>query len=133
MEIMDRVYEAAWAHHEATRDQVGIELGMANANRRYAKRTSTSHTLGAVVCGGSRADLNGWFTGYGALRRGLLCGGGTVITVTDGRCGASGQYCRMPDTNAVCIAKAASRDIQETPPPGKVLPKVPGGVMQRAQ
>ena len=59
--------------------------------------------------------------------------GGTVVTVTDGRCGASGQYCRMPDTNAVCIAKAASRDIQETPPPGKVLPKVPGGVMQRAQ
>ena len=60
--------------------------------------------------------------------------GGTVITVTDGRCGASGQYCRMPDTNAVCIAKAASRDIQETAPPGKVLPKVrPGGVMQRAE
>jgi hypothetical protein len=60
--------------------------------------------------------------------------GGTVVTVTDGRCGASGQYCRMPDTNAVCIAKAASRDIQETPPPRKVQPKVrPGGVMQRAQ
>lgn len=31
--------------------------------------------------------------------------GGTVVTVTDGRCGASGQYCRMPDTNAVCIDK----------------------------
>jgi hypothetical protein len=60
--------------------------------------------------------------------------GGTVITVTDGRCGASGQYCRMPDTNAVCIEKAASRDIQETPPPSKVQPKVrPGGVLQRAQ
>lgn len=29
--------------------------------------------------------------------------GGKVITVTDDRCGASGKYCRMPDTNAVCI------------------------------
>lgn len=60
--------------------------------------------------------------------------GGTVITVTDGRCGASGQYCRMPDTNAVCIAKAASRSIEETPPPSKVRPKVqPGGVLEPAQ
>ena len=60
--------------------------------------------------------------------------GGTVITVTDGRCGASGQYCRMPDTNAVCIAKAAAQDIQETPPPRKVPPKLrPGGVLKRAE
>jgi putative hemolysin len=29
--------------------------------------------------------------------------GGKVITVADDRCGASGKYCRMPDTNAVCI------------------------------
>ncbi len=29
--------------------------------------------------------------------------GGKVITVADGRCGSSGKYCRMPDTNAVCI------------------------------
>lgn len=29
--------------------------------------------------------------------------GGKVITVADNRCGASGKYCRMPDTNAVCI------------------------------
>jgi hypothetical protein len=59
--------------------------------------------------------------------------GGTVITVTDGRCGASGQYCRMPDTNAVCIAKAAAQDIQETTPPKKVRPNVrPGGVLQKA-
>jgi len=64
--------------------------------------------------------------------------GGTVITVTDGRCGASGQYCRMPDTNAVCIAKAASRHIEETPPttrpPSKLPPKIrPGGVLKEAQ
>lgn len=64
--------------------------------------------------------------------------GGTVITITDGRCGASGQYCRMPDTNAVCIAKAASRDIEATTaptrPPSKLPPKMrPGGVLQRAQ
>jgi putative hemolysin len=31
--------------------------------------------------------------------------GGKVITVTDDRCGASHSYCRMPDTNAVCIDK----------------------------
>jgi putative hemolysin len=31
--------------------------------------------------------------------------GGKVITVTDDRCGSSRQYCRMPDTNAVCIDK----------------------------
>lgn len=29
--------------------------------------------------------------------------GGKVITVADDRCGASGKYCRMPDTNAICI------------------------------
>ena len=29
--------------------------------------------------------------------------GGSVITVADDRCGASRKYCRMPDTNAVCI------------------------------
>ena len=29
--------------------------------------------------------------------------GGTVVTVGDDRCGASRRYCRMPDTNAVCI------------------------------
>jgi hypothetical protein len=29
--------------------------------------------------------------------------GGAVITVTDDRCGATRKYCRMPDTNAVCI------------------------------
>ena len=32
--------------------------------------------------------------------------GGTVVGVADDRCGASRQYCRMPDTNAVCIDKA---------------------------
>ncbi|MGH6736496.1 MAG: hypothetical protein ACRECX_10520 [Methyloceanibacter sp.] len=31
--------------------------------------------------------------------------GGTVVGVADDRCGASRQYCRMPDTNAVCIDK----------------------------
>lgn len=29
--------------------------------------------------------------------------GGTVVTVGDDRCGSSRKYCRMPDTNAVCI------------------------------
>jgi putative hemolysin len=29
--------------------------------------------------------------------------GGSVITVTDDRCGSTRKYCRMPDTNAVCI------------------------------
>jgi len=32
--------------------------------------------------------------------------GGTVVTVTDDRCGASHRYCRMADTNAVCIDEA---------------------------
>jgi hypothetical protein len=29
--------------------------------------------------------------------------GGKVIDVTDDRCGTLKKYCRMPDTNAVCI------------------------------
>jgi hypothetical protein len=29
--------------------------------------------------------------------------GGKVIDVTDDRCGSTKKYCRMPDTNAVCI------------------------------
>jgi hypothetical protein len=29
--------------------------------------------------------------------------GGTVVVVTDGRCGASGRYCHMNDGNAACI------------------------------
>jgi hypothetical protein len=32
--------------------------------------------------------------------------GGKVIDVTDDRCGSTKKYCRMPDTNAVCIDKA---------------------------
>jgi hypothetical protein len=34
--------------------------------------------------------------------------GGTVVVVTDSRCGASKRYCRMPDTNAVCIEEKAN-------------------------
>jgi hypothetical protein len=30
--------------------------------------------------------------------------GGTVVVVTDGRCGASGRYCHMNDGNAACIS-----------------------------
>jgi putative hemolysin len=33
--------------------------------------------------------------------------GGKVVTVSDNRCGPSKTYCRMPDTNAVCIEEAA--------------------------
>ena len=29
--------------------------------------------------------------------------GGKVIDVADDRCGSTRKYCRMPDTNAVCI------------------------------
>jgi hypothetical protein len=29
--------------------------------------------------------------------------GGKVIDVADDRCGSTKKYCRMPDTNAVCI------------------------------
>jgi len=32
--------------------------------------------------------------------------GGTVITPGDDRCGVGGKYCRMPDTNAICIQEA---------------------------
>lgn len=32
--------------------------------------------------------------------------GGKVIAVADDRCGSTRQYCRMPDTNAVCIDRA---------------------------
>ena len=33
--------------------------------------------------------------------------GGTVITPGDDRCGVGGKYCRLPDTNAICIQEAA--------------------------
>lgn len=33
--------------------------------------------------------------------------GGTVVTVSDDRCGPSKAYCRLPDTNALCIEEAA--------------------------
>lgn len=33
--------------------------------------------------------------------------GGTVVNAGDNRCGTSRMYCRMPDTNAVCIEEAA--------------------------
>ena len=51
-------------------------------------------TAGGIATGGGVMELSSWD---------CKNVGGTVITVTDGRCGASGQYCRMPDTNAVCI------------------------------
>ena len=57
--------------------------------------------------------------------------GGKVITVTDGRCGASGKYCRLPDTNAICIAKLGTI---QTVPATKVQPKMlPKGNIQRAK
>ena len=55
MEINDRVYEAAWAHLEA-RDQVGIKLGMANANKRYAKKIFDVAHIAGSHC---RAELHG--------------------------------------------------------------------------
>jgi hypothetical protein len=57
--------------------------------------------------------------------------GGTVVEVTDDRCGASRQYCRMPDTNAVCINV---RNLQLQPTQPKFQPKVlPKGNMQKAE
>ena len=60
--------------------------------------------------------------------------GGTVVTVTDDRCGATKQYCRMPDTNAVCIDKLSLSPGGTVRPGTKVIPGVraPSGVMQRA-
>jgi hypothetical protein len=59
--------------------------------------------------------------------------GGTVVEVADDRCGASRQYCRMPDTNAVCINV---RNLQLEPARPKVQPKLqvlPKGNIQKAQ
>lgn len=59
--------------------------------------------------------------------------GGTVVEVADDRCGTSRQYCRMPDTNAVCIDV---RNLQLEPARPKVQPKVqvlPKGNIQKAQ
>ena len=47
--------------------------------------------------------------------------GGTVVEVADDRCGASRQYCRMPDTNAVCIDV---RNLQVAPGTLQQNPKV---------
>lgn len=51
-------------------------------------------TVGPVGGGTTVAELSAW-----ECRQ----VGGTVVTVADDRCGASRKYCRMPDTNAVCI------------------------------
>ena len=61
--------------------------------------------------------------------------GGTVVTVTDDRCGATKQYCRMPDTNAVCIDKLSVSPGGTVKPGTKVQPgmRAPSGVLQRAQ
>ena len=42
LEIMDRVYEVAWAHVQA-REPSAIARRMANARRRYAERSSGLH------------------------------------------------------------------------------------------
>jgi hypothetical protein len=49
---------------------------------------------GGVVTGGTVSELSA---------QDCKNVGGKVITVADNRCGVSGKYCRMPDTNAVCI------------------------------
>ncbi|MGD9912818.1 MAG: hypothetical protein AB7S80_01965 [Rhizobiaceae bacterium] len=53
-------------------------------------------TVGGTVVGGGNgvAELTSWD---------CKAVGGTVVVVSDDRCGASRRYCRMPDTNAVCI------------------------------
>jgi hypothetical protein len=47
-------------------------------------------------------------TTTGGVRSALSTGdctdfGGTVVVVTDGRCGSSGRYCHMPNGFAKCI------------------------------
>lgn len=63
---------------------------------KEAVRKSLSGKLprGGLVTGGAVSELSA---------QDCKNVGGKVITVTDNRCGASGKYCRMPDTNAVCI------------------------------
>lgn len=63
------------------------------------KNAATAGTTGTVTTGGTNggntvSELTSWD---------CKAVGGTVVTVGDDRCGSSRKYCRMPDTNAVCI------------------------------
>ena len=74
-----------------------------------AQRTTT--------LGGVRGNISGNLTTGGTLgttggTSQLTSGdcwavGGTVITPGDDRCGVGGKYCRLPDTNAICIQEKA--------------------------
>jgi|SRR5580658_7765327 hypothetical protein len=59
-----------------------------------ATKPKPPHHIGITKTGGARSALSS-----GDCRN----LGGTVVVVTDGRCGASGRYCHMNDGNAACI------------------------------
>jgi hypothetical protein len=68
------------------------------------KTVKTTTKLKSVGTGGTGGTVSTGGTGVAELSaQDCRNVGGSVITVTDDRCGASRKYCRMPDTNAVCI------------------------------
>ena len=116
----------AAVHHASASSQdkllVLAQAGASGANKDDKTKTKTAPTTTKTAPtakktapAASKKKVTGTNNATGAASGGKKasalttsdCGhvGGTVVTVTDGRCGASGQYCRMPDSNAVCIDK----------------------------
>ena len=89
-----------------------LVLVFAVASPSFAAQRTT--TLGGVRGSmGSNVVTGGTFgtTGGGGVSQltshDCWAVGGTVITPGDDRCGVGGKYCRLPDTNAICIQEAA--------------------------
>ena len=96
---------------------VGVRAGEVAAQPRPAARMAAPAAPAASAAPWALAPRRGFVGGTPGARppRGVPPGavalsawdcntvGGTVVTVFDGRCGSSGQYCRMPNSWAACI------------------------------
>ena len=75
-------------------EQDGGERGAAPAKKSVRKLQAGRLPAGGIIKGNSVAELSA---------QDCKNVGGKVIDVADDRCGSTRKYCRMPDTNAVCI------------------------------
>ena len=77
--------------------QMDEELAATPVKQTVKKAAPGKLPKGGIVKGDAVSELSAWD---------CKNVGGKVIDVADDRCGSTKQYCRMPDTNAVCIDKA---------------------------
>lgn len=93
----DRLLMLAQAASTSSAVQGTAVAPVTKKKKTIGKSKTIDNSVGGTKAGGNKA--------VALSSSDCFAVGGKVITVTDNRC-PSNQYCRLPDTNAVCIDKA---------------------------